>query len=124
MAKTVTIGLIQTSVSNNVASNMKKTVKKIKEAAACGAQIICLQELYRTQYFPQVKRQDVAQLAETIPGESTTALSALAKDKKVVIIAPLFERTENGKYYNTAAVINADGMIRGFYRKMHIPCGP
>jgi agmatine deiminase len=124
MAKTVTIGLIQTSVSNNVASNMKKTVKKIKEAAACGAQIICLQELYRTQYFPQVKRQDVTQLAETIPGESTTALSALAKDKKVVIIAPLFERTENGKYYNTAAVINADGTIRGFYRKVHIPYDP
>ena len=103
---------------------MKKTLEKIKEAAAKGAQIVCLQELYKTKYFPQKEKQDVSNLAETIPGESTKAFSALAKEEKIVIIAPLFEKAPNGKYYNSAAVIDANGKISGCYRKMHIPQDP
>jgi len=122
--KIVAIGLIQTSVSENIAANMQKTIKKIKEAAANGAQIICLQELYRTRYFPQEEKQDASQLAETIPGDSTKVFSELAKEKKIVIIAPLFELAPNGKCYNSAVIIDADGKISGYYRKIHIPQDP
>ena len=122
--KIVNIGLIQTKVSDNIADNMKKTLEKIKEAATKGAQIVCLQELYRTKYFPQKEKQDVSRLAETIPGESTKAFSELAKEEKIVIIAPLFEKAPNGKYYNSAVVIDANGKISGSYRKMHIPQDP
>jgi agmatine deiminase len=122
--KGVNIGLIQTKVSENIADNLKKTLEKIKEAAAKGAQVVCLQELYKTKYFPQKEKEDVSNLAETIPGESTKAFSALAKEEKIVIIAPLFEKASNGKYYNTAAVIDANGKISGCYRKMHIPQDP
>jgi agmatine deiminase len=122
--KTVTIGLIQTSVSENIAENMKKTIEKIDEAAARGAQIVCLQELYRTRYFPQQKHQDVRRWAETIPGESTKAFSELAKKHKIVVIAPLFEKDPNGKFYNSAVIIDSNGEIVGTYRKTHIPCDP
>jgi len=122
--KIVTIGLIQTNVSNNIADNMKKTIEKITEAAAKGAQIVCLQELYRTKYFPQKEKQDASQLAETIPGESTKTFSELAKEKKIVIIAPLFEKASNGKFYNSAVTIDADRKIVSIYRKMHIPQDP
>jgi agmatine deiminase len=119
--KIVSIGLIQTTVSDDIADNMKKTIERIEEASRKGAQIVCLQELYRTKYFPQKKKQDVNKLAETIPGESTRAFSELAKKKKIVIIAPLFEKASNGKYYNSAAIIDANGKILGSYRKVHIP---
>ena len=122
--KIVNIGLIQTEVSDNICDNMKKTLEKIKEAAEKGAQIVCLQELYRTKYFPQEEKQDVSKLAETIPGESTKAFSELAKEEKIVIIAPLFEKAPNGKYYNSAVVIDSNGKISGCYRKMHIPQDP
>ncbi|MCL5948859.1 MAG: carbon-nitrogen hydrolase [Candidatus Bathyarchaeota archaeon] len=122
--KTVTIGLIQMSDSENITENMEKTAEKIEEAAKKGAQIICLQELYRTRYFPQQKNLDVQGLAETIPGESTKLFSELAKKHKVVIIAPLFERGQNGKFYNSAVVINSNGEIMGTYRKAHIPYDP
>ena len=124
MAKFVTLGLIQTSVSDNVAENLQKTVKKISEAAAKGAQIICLQELYRTKYFPQTEKQDAKSMAETIPGESTQVFSDLAKEKKIVIIAPIFEKAHDGKFFNTAVVIDADGKILGSYRKVHVPQDP
>jgi agmatine deiminase len=122
--KTVTIGLIQTLVAENVTENMKKIVEKIEQAAQKGAQIICLQELYRTTYFPQKESQDVSCLAESIPGESTNLFSKLAKKHKLVIIAPLFEKAQNGKFYNTAAVIDQTGQIIGTYRKAHIPQDP
>jgi agmatine deiminase len=122
--KIVRIGLIQTAVSDDIADNMKKTLERIKEASRRGAQIVCLQELYRTKYFPQEEKQDASKLAETIPGESTRAFSALAKEKRIVIIAPLFERGSNGKYYNSAAIIDVDGKISGTYRKVHIPNDP
>ncbi len=119
----VTVGLIQTSVSDDFNSNMERTVSKIREAAGKGAQIICLQELYRTKYFPTDEKKDVSHLAETIPGESTSILSRLARELNVVIIAPLFE-VDSGKHYNTAVVIDADGTLMGKYRKIHIPHDP
>jgi agmatine deiminase len=122
--KPVTVGLIQTAVSKDLAANLKKTEQKIVEAAQSGAQIICLQELYRSQYFPQEENVDVSGLTESIPGASTEAFSKLAKKFKVVIIAPIFEKNANGKNYNTAVVIDADGSTAGIYRKAHIPYDP
>jgi agmatine deiminase len=122
--KVVTIGLIQTSVSENIAQNIKKTVEKIEQAAQKGAQIVCLQELYRTRYFPQQEKQDVTGLAESIPGETTKKFSELAKKHKLVIIAPLFEKAKDGKFYNSAVVIDANGELLGTYRKAHIPHDP
>jgi agmatine deiminase len=118
------IGLIQTTVSDNTADNMKKTLERIEDASRKGAQIVCLQELYRTRYFPQAEKQDVSNLAERVPGESTRAFSALAKKNRMVIIVPIFEKGSNGKYYNSAVVIDADGKILGVYRKVHIPNDP
>jgi agmatine deiminase len=123
-SKAVTIGLIQTHVEENIAENMKKTAEKIEEAAKAGAQIICLQELYRTRYFPQQKNLVVHSLAETIPGESTKLFSDLAKKCKVVIIAPLFEKSSSGQFFNSASVIDSNGEILGTYRKAHIPQDP
>jgi len=103
---------------------MRKTAEKIEQAAQKGAQIVCLQELYRTRYFPQQEKLDVAALAESIPGESTRLFSGLAKKHKIVIIAPLFEKAQNGKFYNSAVVIGSNGEIMGTYRKAHIPHDP
>jgi agmatine deiminase len=120
----VTIGLIQTEVSEITLQNMRKTTEKIEQAAQRGAQIVCLQELYRTRYFPQQEKVDVKDLAEFIPGESTKLFSELAKKHNLVIIAPLFEKTSDGKFFNSAAVINSNGEILGTYRKAHIPHDP
>ncbi len=122
--KIVSIGLIQTSVSENIAQNMKETSEKIEQAANKGAKIVCLQELYRTKYFPQHEKQDVIGLAEAIPGESTKMFSDLAKKHKLVIIAPLFEKAKRGKFFNSAVVINVNGELLGTYRKAHIPHDP
>ncbi len=119
----VKVGLIQTSVSGDLDLNLKRTMAMVREAAERGAQIICCQELFRTRYFPQADHADASALAETIPGESTTALSELAREHEVVIIAPVFERNETG-YYNSAAVIDADGSLLETYRKIHIPHDP
>ncbi len=120
----VRVGLVQTRVSNDIALNMKKTMGKIREAAKRGAQFICLQELYRTKYFPVDERKDVKVFAESIPGESTSVLSRLARELNVVIIAPIFEVDSSGRLYNTAVVIDADGVLLGAYRKTHIPHDP
>lgn len=122
--KPVTVGLIQTAVSIDLKANLEKTITKIEQAAEKGAQIVCLQELYRTRYFPQEEHQDAAKYAETIPGESTTALAELAKKHRIVIIVPIFEHAANGKFYNSAVVINADGELLDTYRKIHIPQDP
>jgi agmatine deiminase len=122
--KIITIGLVQTSVSENIAQNMIKTAGQIEQAAHKGAQIVCLQELYRTRYFPQQEKQDVTGLAESIPGESTKMFSECAKKHKLVIIAPLFEKAKDGKFYNSAVVIDANGELLGTYRKAHIPHDP
>ncbi|RQW79573.1 MAG: peptidyl-arginine deiminase [Methanothrix sp.] len=119
----VTVGLIQTSVSEDLKENLGKTILKLEWAIARGAKIICLQELYRTRYFPQWEKTDASALAETIPGESTQVLSTLAKKHEVVIIVPLFEKDESG-YYNSVAVIDADGSLLDTYHKVHIPHDP
>jgi agmatine deiminase len=124
MAKTVTVGLIQTAVSEDTEANLKRTVEKIKQATEKGAQIVCLQELFRTRYFPQQENMDASGLAETVPGESTRVLSKVAKENNIVIIVPLFEKAANGKAYNTAVVIDADGQVLGAYRKIHVPQDP
>ncbi len=103
---------------------MKKALEKVEIAAKQGAQIVCLQELYRTRYFPQEEQQDVSKYAETIPGESTTAFAALAKKYKIVIIVPLFEKASNGKFYNSVAVIDSDGKLLDTYHKIHVPQDP
>jgi agmatine deiminase len=123
-AKIVTLGLIQTTVSEDIALNLKKTIQLVKEAAKSGAQIVCLQELYRKKYFPQEETQDAAKYSETIPGESTKAFADLAKKYKIVIIVPLFERAPNGKFYNSAVVIDADGKLLDTYHKIHVPQDP
>jgi len=121
---TVRIGLIQTSVSDDVQKNLRKTIARIREAARRGAQVICLQELYRTKYFPTDEKSDVAHLAETVPGESTVALTSVAKELNAVLVVPIFEVDKKGKYYNSAVVIDADGSLAGTYRKIHIPHDP
>ena len=121
---TVSIALIQTSVSTDLEANLKKTIRRIREAARKGARVICLQELFRTRYFPVDEKIDASHFAESVPGESTTALAALAQSLEIVIIVPIFEVAADGRYFNTAAVIDADGTILGIYRKLHIPHDP
>ena len=118
------VGLIQTACSRDPNQNMAKAEWKIREAAGRGAQIICLQELFRSEYFCREENPDLFALAEPVPGPSTERLGALAKDLGVVLIASLFERRAEGLYHNTAAVIDADGSLAGLYRKMHIPDDP
>ena len=122
--QTVTLGLVQMSCSQDPAVNMQKAVRGIREAAGRGAQIICLQELFRSRYFCQTEDHDFFRLAEAIPGPSTDLLGKLAAELGVVIVASLFEKRAEGLYHNTAAVIDADGRMLGKYRKMHIPDDP
>jgi N-carbamoylputrescine amidase len=122
--KKVNIGLVQMSCSDNVADNMQKAISGIREAAAKGAQIVCLQELFTSLYFCDVEDHENFKLAEAIPGPSTDTLSAVAKELGVVIIASLFEKRAAGLYHNTTAVLDADGTYLGKYRKMHIPDDP
>ena len=122
--RTIYLGLVQLSLSNDVRDNLDRTLAKIDEAAAAGAQIVCLQELFKTTYFPQEEDVKFFSLAETIPGPTTRALSLAAKKKNVVIIASLFEKRTSGLYHNTAVVIGVNGRIDGVYRKMHIPDDP
>lgn len=112
------------SCSANPAENMDKAIREVRNAAAQGAQIVCLQELFRSLYFCDVEDYDNFSLAEAIPGPSTETLGALAKELGVVIIASLFEKRTEGLYHNTTAVLDADGSYLGKYRKMHIPDDP
>jgi N-carbamoylputrescine amidase len=123
-SKTVRLGLVQMSCTTDPAENMTKAVAGIREAARKGAQIVCLQELFRSQYFCQTEDHDHFALAETIPGPSTETLGPVAAELGVVIVASLFEKRAEGLYHNTAAVIDADGRYLGKYRKMHIPDDP
>ncbi|MCC7392409.1 carbon-nitrogen hydrolase [Candidatus Sumerlaeota bacterium] len=120
----VKVGLIQMACSEDVEGNTAKLEKHIRSAAAKGAQIICTQELFRSPYF--CKREDPAlfDLAEPIPGPSTSRLQVLAKELNVVIVGSLFERRAAGLYHNTAVIIDAGGELLGIYRKMHIPDDP
>jgi N-carbamoylputrescine amidase len=118
------VGLIQTACSPDPAENLEKAAAKVREAARAGAQIICLQELFRSQYFCRKEDADLFDLAEPIPGESTAVMAKLAKEHNVVIVASLFEKRAEGLYHNTAAILDADGEMLGIYRKMHIPDDP
>jgi N-carbamoylputrescine amidase len=122
--KLVKVGLVQMSCTVNPDENLAKAIEKVREAAKKGAQIVCLQELFRSLYFCDVESYDNFSLAESIPGPSTNALSTLSKELGVVIIASLFEKRTNGIYHNTTAVLDADGTYLGKYRKMHIPDDP
>jgi N-carbamoylputrescine amidase len=118
------VGLIQMSCSTDPNENLEKAKWKVREAASKGAQIICLQELFRSQYFCREEDAELFALAETIPGPSTEVLAPVARECGVVIIASLFEKRAPGLYHNTAVVISDNGEIQGLYRKMHIPDDP
>jgi N-carbamoylputrescine amidase len=123
-AKKFRIGLVQMSCSADPEENLSKAVARVGEAAKAGAEVVCLPELYRNQYFCQ--REDAAtfDLAETVPGPSTEALGKAAKAAGVAVIAPIFEHRAAGLYHNSAAILDADGKLIGLYRKMHIPDDP
>jgi N-carbamoylputrescine amidase len=122
--RSVVIGLIQTRCSADPEENFSRAIAKVSEAAKDGAQIICLPELFRSQYFCQSENHDYFKLAETIPGPSTEALRKVARRRRAAIVASLFEKRRAGVYHNTAAIIDADGELLGIYRKMHIPEDP
>lgn len=123
MAK-VKVGIVQMSCTADKEANLNKAVERVREAAAKGAQIVCLQELFTSLYFCDVEDYANFQLAEAIPGPSTDRLTAVAKELGVVIIASLFEKRAEGLYHNTTAVLDADGTYLDKYRKMHIPDDP
>ena len=122
--RNVQVGLVQMSCTSDTRVNFDKAVSGIREAAKKGAQIICLQELFRSLYFCDVEDYNNFNLAEPIPGPSTDVLGKLAAELGVVIIASLFEKRASGIYHNTTAVLDADGSYLGMYRKMHIPDDP
>ena len=118
------VGCVQMSCSVDPNENLAKAEWKIREAAGRGAQVICLQELFRSQYFCRSEDHALFALAEPIPGPSTQTLGKLARELGVVIVASLFERRAAGVYHNTAAILDTHGEIAGIYRKMHIPDDP
>ncbi len=124
MTRKFTVGLIQMRCSAEPRENLEKAIAMVREAAKRGAQVVCLPELFRTQYFCQSEDHDKFDLAEPIPGPSTEALAKVARECGVSLIASLFERRAAGIYHNTAAILDADGALRGLYRKMHIPDDP
>jgi len=116
--------MVQMSCTGSKEENMAKAIAGVRKAAAGGAQIVCLQELFTSLYFCDVEDYENFKLAEPIPGPSTDAMQKVAKETGVVIIASLFEKRAQGLYHNTTAVIDADGSYLGKYRKMHIPDDP
>jgi N-carbamoylputrescine amidase len=122
--QTVTLGLVQMRCSKDPRDNLERAVARVREAAKAGAQLVCLPELFRSQYFCQTEDHACFDLAEPIPGPSTDALSRVAKEGRVVVVGSLFERRAAGVYHNTAVIFDADGSTRGLYRKMHIPDDP
>jgi agmatine deiminase len=121
---TVTIGLIQMEIGTDWEENLHKALLKAEAAAQAGARIVCLPELFRTRYFPQHIGADTAQFAETVPGETTEAFAGLARRFGIVLIVPLYEKSANDLFYNTAAIIDADGSLHEPYHKIHIPQDP
>tara|TARA_B100000965_G_C19491718_1_gene713326 strand:+ start:202 stop:1095 length:894 start_codon:yes stop_codon:yes gene_type:complete len=122
--KVITVGLIQAKAHKEPAKNLSLTLAKAEKAAKDGAQIICTQELFSTEYFCQSEDHSKFDLAEPIPGPTTKAFQNLAQRYKIVLIVSIFEKRGSGVYHNSAAIINTDGAILGIYRKMHIPDDP
>jgi N-carbamoylputrescine amidase len=123
-SRIVTLGLVQMSCDEDPAKNVEKAIARVREAAKRGAEVVCLQELFRSRYFCQREDHEFFKLAEPIPGPTTEALAKVAREAKVVIVASLFEKRAEGLYHNTAAVLDSDGRVVGKYRKMHIPDDP
>ena len=121
---TITVGLVQMACSSDVDKNLASAIESICAAAKKRAQIICLPELFLTQYFCQTEDTQNFSLAEPLPGPTSETLSKLAKELEIVLVVPLFEKRTQGIYHNTAIVIDADGSVAGTYRKMHIPDDP
>jgi N-carbamoylputrescine amidase len=119
-----TVGLVQMAASDNTDENLSRAIDFVSQAATDGAQVVCLPELFRSRYFCQSEDAENFDLAEAIPGPTTTALATVAQRSSVTIIAPLFERRAAGLYHNALAVIGPDGQLIGVYRKMHIPDDP
>jgi N-carbamoylputrescine amidase len=119
-----TVGLVQMHCSSEPDDNIERAVAHVREAAKRGAKVICLPELFRTQYFCQREDAALFDLAEPIPGPTTGRFSQIAKELRVTIVVSLFEKRAPGLYHNTAVVIGVDGTISGMYRKMHIPDDP
>jgi N-carbamoylputrescine amidase len=118
------VGLVQMSATPDSNDNLKRAIAFIDEALTKGARLVCLPELFRSQYFCQREDPGLFDLAETIPGPSTGVLGEIARERKVTIIAPLFEKRAPGLYHNSAAIIDSTGTVAGVYRKMHIPDDP
>ena len=123
-AKKFTVGLVQMSATPDPDVNLEKAVAKVEEAARAGAQVVCLPELFRSQYFCQKEDADLFDLAEPADGPSAKALSRVARAHHVTVVAPIFERRAAGLYHNSAIVIDSEGKTAGIYRKMHIPDDP
>jgi len=118
------VGLIQMSMTSDPDRNLQHAIDMVTDAASQGAKIVCLPELFQTQYFCQREDISLFDLAEPIPGPTSAKLSEAAKQLGIVLIASLFEKRAAGVYHNTAAMFDADGSLRGLYRKMHIPDDP
>jgi len=119
-----TVGIIQDAAVPDVRANLDAAVARVREAAARGAQVICLKELFNAPYFAKSQRHERFDIAESIPGPTTDTLCKIAKELSVVLIVPIFEKQAKGVYRNSAAIIDADGSLLGVYRKMHIPDDP
>jgi N-carbamoylputrescine amidase len=119
-----TVGIIQDTASYDAAATLDASVARVREAAARGAQIVCLKELFNAPYFCKSQQFDRFDIAEPIPGPTTDVMQKLAKELEVVIVVPIFERQAAGVYRNSAAIVDADGSLLGVYRKMHIPDDP
>src|SRR5262245_54358555 len=122
LAQTVTVGLVQMQPEPQL--NLERAVHQVRAAAAQGAQIVCLQELFRSRYFCQTEDTAYFRLAEPIPGPTTESLGQLAASLQIVLIAPVFEQRAPGLYHNSAVIFDADGSQCGLYRKMHISDDP
>ena len=118
------VGLVQMSCTADPERNLAHAIEMVREAAGRGAQVVCLPELFQTQYFCQREDAALFDLAEPIPGPTTTQLSQLARQQKITLVASLFEKRAPGVYHNTAAIFDTDGALKGIYRKMHIPDDP
>ncbi len=118
------VGLVQMACGPDAEENLRRAISHVEEAARAGARVVCLPELFRSQYFCQREDPAFFALAETVPGPTTEALGSVARGVGVVVIAPVFERRAAGLYHNSAAVIDSTGKLAGLYRKMHIPDDP
>lgn len=124
MAANFRIGLVQMSATADPEENLTRALQRVEDAAKKGAQIVCLPELFQTQYFCQREDATLFDLAEPVPGPTTAKLVEVAKRLHIVLVGSLFEKRAPGVYHNTAVMIDSDGTLRGIYRKMHIPDDP